>query len=126
MDFIKISNFKLMKIGKTNNDFELKENIVKQSIINHTFDNKPIIYNKNQEFNNYENKKETKNFINEKIIGLILTNTVNFDGLYVTADIILYDNNFSKRTHFDNWLINYDNENSCFEFESCELFSETE
>ena len=125
MRFKKVYGFKLMKIGKTQNTLELDEDIIKESVIHHVFDNAPIVFNENQNFKDYRNNDDVKNFVREKVIGVVLPGTVDFDGLYVTTDVMLQEE-FTNRTYFDNWCIKYDKDKCHFGYNSCELFSKKE
>lgn len=125
MRFKKVYGFQLMKVGKTQNTLELDEDIIKESVIHHVFDNAPIVFNENQNFKDYRNDKDVENFVREKVVGVILPDTVDFDGLYVTGDVMLQEE-FANRTHFDNWCIEYDKDKCYFGYNSCELFSKEE
>ena len=73
----------------------------------------------------YKDNNIVENFVREKVIGVVLPDTVNFDGLYVTGDVMLQEE-FTNRTHFDNWCIEYDKDKRYFSYKSCELFSREE
>ena len=126
MRFVKVNGFKLMKVGKTHNTLELDEDIIKESLIHHVFDNAPIVFNENKNFRDYRDNNVVEKFIKENVIGVILPGTVNFDGLYVTADVMLQEE-FENRTQFDNWsIIMYKKDDCYFYYNSCELFSKGE
>ena len=125
MRFKKVYGFELMKVGKTQNTLELDEDIIEESIIHHVFDNAPIVFNESQKFKDYRNNDDVENFIKEKVIGVILPDTVDFDGFSVTADVMLQEE-FANRTYFDNWCIEYDKDKCYFGYNSCELFSKEE
>lgn len=126
MRFVKVNGFKLMKVGKTHNTLELDEDIIKESLIHHVFDNAPIVFNENKNFRDYRDNNVVEKFIKENVIGVILPGTVNFDGLYVTADVMLQEE-FENRTQFDNWSIIMQEKDKCyFYYNSCELFSKGE
>ena len=55
-----------MKVGKTQNTLELDEDIIEESVIHHVFDNAPIVFNENQNFKDYRNSDDVKNFVREK------------------------------------------------------------
>ena len=125
MRFKKVYGFELMKVGKTQNTLELDEDIIEESVIHHVFDNALIVFNENQNFKDYRNNDDVEKFVREKVIGVVLPDTVDFDGLYVTADVMLQEE-FANRTHFDNWCIEYDKDKCYFGYNSCELFSKEE
>lgn len=119
--FEKVHGFQLMKVGRIENNSPNKD-IIEESIIHHVFDNAPIIYNQNENFKDYRDNNIVEKYVRENVVGVILPNTVNFDGLYVTADVMLLKE-FSNRTHFDNWGIEYEKGDCYFNFCFCELFS---
>lgn len=111
MRFVKIPNFELMKKGTTMNGLTLNEDIIEESVIHNVFDNAPIIYNEHQTLKDYRDEEIVENFYREKCIGVILPDTVDFNGFDVIGDVMLLEE-FKNRTHFDNWYIEYDKE-SC-------------
>lgn len=125
MKLKKVNVFRIMKVGKTQNELELSEDIIKESVIHHVFDNAPIVFNDKQSFTDYTDSDVVEAFINTEVIGVILPDTVDFNGIDVTADVMLIEE-FANRTHFDNWCINYDKNKLWFDFNSCELFSKDE
>lgn len=125
MRFKKVYGFDLMKVGKTQNSLELDEDIIEQAVVDHAFDNAPIVFNENESFKDYRDDEVVDNFFREKVIGVVLPNTVEFHGSYVTADVMLLEE-FADRTHFDNWQIVLNEEKTTFRYDSCELFSKEE
>ena len=125
MRFKKIYGFILMKAGTTQNGLEVGTDIIKESIIHHEFDNAPIVFNENQSFKDYRDNVAVDNFIRQKVVGVVLPDTVDFDGIHVTGDVMLQEE-FVNRTHFDNWCIEFDENKSSFRYNSCELFSKKE
>lgn len=125
MRFVKIQGFKIMKAGKTKNSFELSEDIIEESVIHQTFDNAPIVFNEKQNFKDYRDDDEVEKFIRKNVIGVVLPDTVSFNGVDVTADVMLQEE-FANRTHFDNWCIDYDKDKPYFVYQSCELFNKDE
>lgn len=125
MRFKKVYGFDLMKAGMTQNGLELREDIIEESIVHHAFDNAPIVFNENEAFKDYRDNDVVDNFIRQKVIGVVLPDTVDFDGLYVTGDVMLQEE-FANRTHFDNWCIEFNEGKSSFRYDSCELFSKEE
>ena len=122
MRFVKIPNFELMKKGTSmNGRLTLNEDIIEESVIHNVFDNAPIIYNEHQTLKDYRDEEIVENFYREKCIGVILPDTVDFNGFDVTGDVVLLEE-FKNRTHFDNWYIEYDKDKPYFKYLSCELF----
>lgn len=122
MRFKKVYGFRLMEVGKTQNDLELDKDVVEESVVYHTFDNAPILFNENQNFKNYKNDDEVNKYFAGKVIGVVIPDTVDFNGYDVTADVMLLEE-FANRTHFDNWSISYEKGDSHFNYCHCELFS---
>lgn len=125
MRFVKVYGFEILKVGKTQNSLVLSREVVEESVIHNVFDNAPIVFNENQNFKDYRNNDDVENFIKEKVIGVVLPDTVEFNGFKVTADVMLQEE-FANRTHFDNWCIDYDKNKPYFYYQSCELFSKEE
>lgn len=125
MRFKKIFDFALMKAGITQNGLEVGEDVIEEAVVHHVFDNAPIVFNENEEFKDYRDNDVVNNFIRQKVIGVVLPDTVDFDGLYVTGDVMLQEE-FANRTHFDNWCIEFNEDKSSFRYDSCELFSKEE
>lgn len=125
MRFVKVYGFELMKVGKTQNTLELNEDLIEESVIYHVFDNKPIVFNENQNFKDYRDDDVVEKYMREKVVGVILPDTVDFNGFSVTADVMLLED-FKDRTHFDNWCIQYDKDDCYFTYQCCELFSKEE
>lgn len=122
----RVTNPTSFSLWIVDNTLELDEDIIEESVIHHVFDNAPIVFNENQNFKDYRNNDEVEIFVREKVVGVILPDTVDFDGLYVTADVMLQEE-FANRTHFDNWCIEYDKDKCCyFNYQNCELFSKEE
>ena len=125
MRFKKVCMFELMKVGKTQNGLELDREVIEESVANRVFDNAPIVLNDNQNFKDYRNNNEVDIFTRKEIIGVILPDTVDFNGYSVTADVMLLEE-FANRTHFDNWCIEYEKGDLYFKYGHCELFSTNE
>lgn len=126
MKYVKVHGFKLMRSGKTHNNYEVKEDDIEEAVIHHVFDSAPIVFNENQNFKDYRNDDNVEDFIREKVIGFVLPDTVDFNGFEVTGDVMLQED-FTDRTHFDNWCIEWDRDKHCyFNYCSCELFSKDE
>lgn len=125
MRFKKVYDFELMKVGKTQNDLVLDEDVIEESVVNRVFDNAPIVFNDNQNFKDYRNNNEVDIFTREKVIGVVLPDTVDFNGYSVTADVMLSEE-FANRTHFDNWCIEYEKGDLYFNYGHCELFGTSE
>ena len=125
MRFKKVYDFELMSVGKTQNDLELDEDIIEESVIHHVFDNAPIVFNENQNFKDYRDDNDIENYFKGKVVGVVLPGTVDFNGYWVSADVMLLEE-FADRTHFDNWCIEYEKSDSYFNYSHCELFSTNE
>lgn len=122
MRFKKVYEFELMKVGKTQNGLEIDEGIIEESVIHRTFDGAPIIYNECQNFKDYRNNEDVDQFIKEKVVGVVIPGSVDFNSYSVTADVMLLEE-FANRTHYDNWCIDYDKDKCWFNYSHCELFS---
>jgi hypothetical protein len=111
----------IMTIGETQNGWTLTKEVVKNSI--DTFSNRPIIWNREQEFRDYSDKN-IKNYKNNIVIGAILDHpNVQIYGNDVYADIVI----LSKYRHlwigkFDNWCIQFNDNKSSFDLFSIEVF----
>lgn len=125
MRFKKVYGFELMKVGKTQNDLELDEDVIEESVVHRVFDNAPIVFNENQNFKDYRNDDDIDNYFKGKVVGVILPDTVDFNGYWVSADVMLLEE-FANRTHFDNWCITYEKGDCYFKYNQCELFGMNE
>ena len=125
MGFKKVYDFILMEVGKTQNNLELDKDVIEESVVHHVFDNAPIVFNEKESFKDYRNDEDVENYFIGKVIGVVIPDTVNFNGYDVTADVMLLEE-FANRTHFDNWCINYEKGDSHFNYCHCELFSKDE
>lgn len=125
MRFKKVYEFELMRVGKTQNDLELDEDVIEESVVHRVFDNAPIVFNDKEIFKDYRNNDDVETFVREEVIGVVLPDTVDFNGYSVTADVMLLEE-FASRTHFDNWCIKYEKGDCYFEYGHCELFSTNE
>ena len=126
MRFKKANKFVLMEAGRNRNGFEINEDVIEESIINHAFDGAPIVFNESQSFTDYRNDEDVEKFIKEKMIGVVIPGTVDFNSFDVFGDVMLQEE-FANRTHFDNWCIEYDKDyNYRFKYISCELFDKKE
>lgn len=115
---MRIERALIMNIGKTQNDYIT---ITKEAVLNslESFINKPIVYNKNQEFTDYR-ENNFDNYKNELVIGYIVGN-IEVTDTEVFADIVIKDEYIHLwKDKYDNWCIQ-DNKTS-FEFVSVETF----
>lgn len=126
MRYVKVHGFELMRSGKTHNDYVVNEGDIEEAVIHHVFDGAPIVFNENQNFKDYRDNDNFEDFVKEKVVGVVLPDTVDFNGFEVTGDVMLQED-FADRTHFDNWCIEWDTDKRCyFNYCSCELFSNEE
>lgn len=125
MRFKKVYGFELMRIGETQNDLVLDEDVIEESVIHHVFDNAPIVFNENQKFKDYRNDDDIEIYFKEKVVGVVLPDTVDFNGYFVTADVMLLEE-FANRSYFDNWCITYEKGDCYFKYNHCELFRKEE
>jgi hypothetical protein len=114
-----------MEVGKTPNGLELDRETIELSIVHRVFDNAPIVFNENQNFKDYRDNDNIEKYFIEKVVGVIIPDTVDFNGYDVTADVMLLEK-FANRTHFDNWCIEYEKDDSYFKYRQCELFDTNE
>lgn len=126
MRFIKVTNFEIMRVGKTQNTLKITKSAIQKCMKLYGFNNAPIVFNNNQEFKDYRDNDTVDNFQREKCIGVIIGDIV-FDELSgsVFASVMLQEE-FRSRKHFDNWQIDYDKEDDDFKYCACELFSPEE
>ena len=122
MGWKKVYGFELMRVGETQNNLVLDKKVIEESVSHCVFDYAPILFNKNQNFKNYKNDDEVNDYFVGKVVGVVISDTVKFDGHSVTADVALLEE-FANRTHFDNWSISYEKGDSYFDYCHCELFS---
>ena len=122
MRFKKVYGFELMRVGETQSGLILDEDVIEESVIHHVFDNAPIVFNENQNFKDYRNDNDIEKYFKGKVVGVILPDTVDFNGYDVTADVMLLEE-FADRTHYDNWCIEYEKGDCYFRYNQCELFS---
>jgi len=104
---------------------EIITNVIEESVVQRVFDNAPIVFNENQNFKDYRNNDDVEIYFKEKIVGVVLPNTVDFNGYSVTANVMLLEE-FANRTHFDNWCIEYEKGDCYFKYNQCELFGTDE
>ena len=123
MKLIKIENFELMRVGITQNGLDITKELIEQLIERHEFDNAPVVFNSQQQFRDYRDDDIVRDFCYDQCIGYVLQDTVRFDGVKVTAAVML-DSSFLNRTHYDNWCIQMDG--SKCEYQHCELFYKEE
>lgn len=122
--FVKVKDFVLMKIGKTANNFEVTIDMFFDSFHRGTFDCVPIVLNNNGEFKDYRNDKVVADYFENKVIGVVIPDTVRLrNSEEMIADVLLLEK-YKERTNFDNWYCSFD-ENG-MEYLSCELFSDKE
>lgn len=119
MEFTKIENFELMRVGITPNGLDITKELIDNLIERHEFDNAPVVFNSQQQFRDYRVDDIVRDFRYDQCIGYVLRDTVRFDGVKVTATVML-DDSFTNRTHYDNWCIQMDGP-EC-EYQHCELF----
>jgi hypothetical protein len=112
----------IMNIDKTQNDFEITKEMVFNSM--ESFINKPIVYNKKQEFKDYSEDNLSIYKDRTIVIGIIIGN-IEVTDTEVLADIMIRDD-FKDlwKGKYDNWCIDYpvDNDKNKFEFLSVEVF----
>lgn len=125
MRFKKVYDFELMRVGKTQNDLKLDEDVIELSVVHRVFDNAPIVFNENEYFKDYRNSDDIENYFIGKVVGVVIPDTVDFNGYSVTADVMLLEE-FANRTHFDNWCIECEEGDLYFKYNHCELFSASE
>lgn len=123
MEFTKIENFELMRVGITPNGLDITKELIDNLIERHEFDNAPVVFNSQQQFRDYRVDDIVRDFRYDQCIGYVLRDTVRFDGVKVTATVML-DDSFANRTHYDNWCIQMDG-SEC-EYQHCELFYKEE
>ena len=112
-----VKDFVLMDVGKTQNNLVITYEMLDKSI--HTFDGKPIIHNKNKELTDYRDKGKVEDYYSDKLIGVIIPDTVEMIGGTVFADVVL-EEMFANKSQYDNWLIAY--EDGAFTYDACELY----
>lgn len=127
MRFKKVCKFKLMTVGESKNKTIITEEMINTAINNKVFDNAPIIFNDEQFFTDYTDDNQVLEYMYEYCCGVVLPDTASFDGLCVTADVMLLEE-MSSRTYYDNWIIEMDPEKDAIKFHyvACELFTEGE
>ena len=118
--FVTVSNFVLMKVGKTANNFEITKDMINDTLSKYGFDCAPIVLNANQYCKDYRDETIIADYFKDKCIGSVIPGTVRFDGIEVKADVLLLKE-YENRTHYDNWYCNFD-ENQ-MDYLSCELFT---
>lgn len=110
-----------MTIGETQNNWTLTREMVENSL--DSFANKPIVWNKQQEFKDYRNMEDYKNC---QVIGMISSEPniqIGIDEVY--ADIIIMDKYVDVdlwKGKFDNWCMQIDFDKKSFVLDSIEVF----
>jgi len=118
---IKLNNQLIMTIGKTQNGWNLTKEMIMNSL--DTFANKPIVWNKREDFNNYTDMDNYKDSC--QVIGMILAEpNIEITDHEVYADIMIMNDNHRHlwTGKFDNWCITLSDDKKSFELDSIEVF----
>lgn len=111
----------IMRIGLTQNNWELTEQMVRNSL--ETFRGVPIVWNQKEEFKDYSG--DMKDYKKEKVIGMVLVDgDIIIEENKVYADIILLHDEYRYlwKGKFDNWCILLNEDGSAFKLYSIEVF----
>ena len=117
---MEITNMILMDIGKGYN-LEITREMVEKSI--HTFENKPVVYNNNQELSDYTIEAIVKKKYEEKCVGIIKYATIQDDE--VIGEVAWFDSSYIK-PKYDNWCIKLSEDRSEFILDGVEIFDRKE
>lgn len=109
----KISGFVLMHIGKQPVHSYITKEVIEKAIENRTFNSAPIVF------------EDGSAYAGEEVVGVVIPNTVRFDGEKVVADVLITEK-FKKRTQYDSWSFQTNKDKSEFFYCSCELFTEND
>lgn len=121
MELKRIDNFELIRVGETPNGLTINKEAIEEAVAKHTFDNTPIVFNDRQAFIDYRDGADVQRFRDEYCIGHVVADTAVFDGEKVTATVMI-QKEFANRHYYDNWCIDWDDENLNFDYHHCELF----
>lgn len=114
-----LKNQLIMTIGETPNGWTLTREMVENSL--DSFANKPIVWNKKQEFKDYRNMEDYKSC---QVIGIISSEPniqIGIDEVYV--DIVIKDEYADLwKGKFDNWCMQIDFDKKSFILDSIEVF----
>ena len=115
-----LKNQLIMTIGEVPNGWTLSKEMIMNSL--DTYANKPIVWNKKQEFKDY---RDMENYKNNQVIGMILEEpNLKITDKEVYADIMIMNDNHKHlwTGKFDNWCITISDDKKSFELESIEVF----
>lgn len=109
----------LMYKTVTPNGLDITEEMILNSL--HTFKNKPLVLNKNQELKNYTNDEVVEKFNKDYEIGMVVSAEYNKENGIVEGEVIFRDTKYA-RDEFDNWQITLSDDKKSFILNSIEIF----
>lgn len=113
----KHSEMILMKVGRVPNGFKITEEMILNSL--DTFENQPIILNKNGERKDYTNKDDVEKFNKEYPVGIITD--IKFENGKVLGLVSWYKEEY-ERDEYDNWQIDIADDKKSFVYCCAEIF----
>lgn len=101
----------LMKSGKTLNDLVISNDLLVKAFASGVFEKAPIVFNENESYKDYRDKKATEFYFSDKVVGFIIHGTVKYSNeeKAVFAEAWVEDD-FSEKTTYDNWQIELDDD----------------